>query len=139
MEKPVWLNEINTNDDRRSLRKNVLPPIVDISSGCDHFLMLDKSGDIWEMGITLLGQRTSRRNQKLYLQPRLAGLPQRLRGTKFRAVRCGAHFNMAISTEDDLYAWGQNNYLQCGMPKRMRQANPELIDLPCKVELGDGV
>jgi len=132
LDKPTrleWISHSN-GDEQKKLGK-----MMDIASGLDHMLMLDVDGTIWEMGVTILGQRTSKRNQKHYLQPRRVGLKNWR--AKFRAIRCGSHYNLAISKDQDLYTWGQNNYLQCGHPLQENQSNPELIDLPHKVNFND--
>jgi len=120
---------------RLDVEQKKLGEMIDIASGLDHMLMLDIDGNIWEMGVTCLGQRTSKRNQHYYLKPRRVGMKNK--GVRFKAVRCGSHYNLAISKDGDLYTWGQNNYLQCGHPLRPRQSNPELIDLPHKVNFND--
>jgi len=129
-DKPTKLEYIRTANTSKKIGK-----MIDIASGLDHMLMLDVDGNIWEMGVTILGQRTSKRNQHYYLQPRRVGLKNW--EVKFKAIRCGSHYNLAISSNNDLYTWGQNNYLQCGHPMRQKQSNPELIDLPHKVNFND--
>lgn len=131
LEKPTRLEYVASSNTKGNERQR-LPAIVDIASGLDHMLMVDVDGNLWEMGVTLLGQRSSSRNQHLYLQPRRVGLKQR--SVKFSAVRCGSHFNIAVSRDKDLFTWGQNNYMQCGHPLRTKQANPKLIDMPAKVD-----
>eukprot|EP00494_Astrolonche_serrata_P031364 UN31633 len=91
-----------------------LPRIIDISSGTNHFIMLDEEKKIWEMGVTSLGQRCSRRNQLKYLVPRQSGFVGPLASLKFTQIVCGDYFNCAISDKEELYTWGQNNYMQCG-------------------------
>jgi len=136
LDKPTRLEYINTaNTSKGDVEQKKLGTMIDIASGLDHMLMLDIEGNIWEMGITILGQRTSKRNQHYYLQPRRIGMKKK--GLRFKAIRCGSHYNLAISKDGDLYTWGQNNYMQCGHPLRPRQANPELIDLPHKVNFND--
>jgi len=125
----------SANTSKGDVRQKKINKMIDIASGLDHMLMLDVDGTIWEMGVTILGQRTSKRNQHYYLQPRKVGLKKW--GTKFRAIRCGSHYNLAISTDYALWTWGQNNYLQCGHALRSKQSNPELIDLPHKVNFND--
>lgn len=117
-------------------RKPRLPPIIDVKSGNNHFLMLDSEGHIWEMGITALGQRFSRRNQQKYLIPRKCPFVSSQSGLRFKRICCGSYFNLAITKSGELYAWGQNNYKQCGVNKRK---NPDVIDLPSHVEFEDGV
>jgi len=135
-DKPTRLEYIRTaNTSKGNVENKKIAKMIDIASGLDHMLMLDVDGTLWEMGVTILGQRTSKRNQHYYLQPRRVGLKNW--EAKFRAISCGSHYNLAISRDNDLYTWGQNNYLQCGHPMRERQSNPELIDLPHKVNFDD--
>jgi len=136
LEKPTKLEYIRTaNTSAGDAQQKKIAKMKDIASGLDHMLMLDVDGNLWEMGVTCLGQRTSRRNQHTYLQPRRVGIKDR--SIKFRAVRCGSHYNLAITTENDLYTWGQNNFHQCGHRLRTGTSKPELIDLPHKVNFND--
>jgi len=136
LNKPTRLEYIgSTRSSNGDVEQKPIGKMIDVASGLDHMLMLDVAGNIWEMGVTNLGQKRSRRNWHFYLQPRRVGLKNW--DIRFKAIRCGSHTNLAISTEDDLYTWGQNNYLQCGHPLRKRQSNPDLIDLPHKVNFND--
>lgn len=122
-------------------KDRTLPPIVDVQSGADHFLMLDDTGHIWEMGITVMGQRSSKRNQKKYLIPRKSPLVGSRAHLRFTKIRCGSHFNLAISREGDLYSWGQNMWMQCGHPRPELENEDDalepheaVIDLPTKIQ-----
>eukprot|EP00493_Phyllostaurus_siculus_P025469 UN25813 len=125
-------------------KERTLPPIVDVKSGADHFLMLDEDGRIWEMGVTVMGQRTSKRNQKKYLVPRMAPVVGSNPNLRFKKIACGSHYNLAISKGGDLYTWGQNMWMQCGHP-RPEPKNPgealepheAVISMPRKVPLPD--
>jgi len=113
-----------------------LPPIVDIQSGVNHFLMLDNDGKIWEMGITSLGQRVSQRLQKNYLIPRRSPFLSSQSSLHFTHICCGSYFNLAISRTGNLYTWGQNNWLQCGIATKNEG---EGVDLPTKGEFADDI
>jgi len=127
LHKPMRLEYINTaNTPKGNVEKQKIARMTDIGSGLDHMLMLDVDGNVWEMGVTIFGQRTSRRLQHTYLQPRRVPLKE-----KIRAIRCGSHYNLAISRDNDLYTWGQNLFLQCGHEKS------ELIGRPYKVDFKD--
>eukprot|EP00656_Telonema_subtile_P053531 TRINITY_DN7783_c0_g2_i4.p1 TRINITY_DN7783_c0_g2~~TRINITY_DN7783_c0_g2_i4.p1 ORF type:complete len:2135 (-),score=453.89 TRINITY_DN7783_c0_g2_i4:112-6516(-) len=41
------------------------------------------------------------------------------------AVECGGCFGLAVTTDGDLYAWGDNSYGQLGMPKRVGRHHAE--------------
>eukprot|EP01084_Bolivina_argentea_P192177 329975_1 len=120
----VHISDIGSQKDSASPRKHKLPLIDHISSALNHFLMLDKNGDMWAMGITKLGQRTSSRNSGRYLNPRLVSVINRGRRRRqnkrmrFKKIACGVHHNVAISNDGDLYSWGQNMWLQCGHNKK---------------------
>jgi len=115
-----------------------LPPMVDISSGGNHFLMLDQDGKCWEMGVTTLGQRASKRNTKKYLAPRRCAFLAEKASLRFKQISCGVggHFNLALTREGDVYAWGSNSHLQCGM----RSTNEfNVIDLPTKIQFPENI
>eukprot|EP01084_Bolivina_argentea_P064584 117767_1 len=121
------ISDIESQDDGLSssrIGKNKkLPQISEIASGVNHFLMLDVYGNVWKMGVTKLGQRWCARNTKKYLCPQrvsVINIAQNRRATKrikFVHISCGNHHNLAISTDQQLYSWGQNIWLQCGHPK----------------------
>jgi len=122
-------------------KDRTLPPIVDVQSGVDHFLMLDDDGRIWEMGVTVMGQRCSKRNQKKYLIPRMSPMVGRNEFLRFSKIRCGSHFSLAITKNTgELYTWGQNIWMQCGHPLpnhappgEALESHEAVIDLPTKV------
>ena len=135
------------------------PTIIDISSGANHFLMLAINGEIWEMGVSKLGQRTAERLMKKYLMPHRVSFvtkPGTGKKVKFQSIACGAHHNLAISNENQcvsivfllfcfvlyvyniniwnrLYSWGQNNYCQCGQDLNHNKYN-NVIDGPKLVD-----
>jgi len=82
--------------------------------------MLDVKGSIWKMGVTKLGQRWCSR--KKYLCPQRVSVINAARNRratkkiKFIKIACGNHHNLAISSSNQLYSWGQNIWLQCGHP-----------------------
>merc|ERR1712130_636233 len=118
------LGNIESQDDglqsSRIGKNKQLPQISMIASGVNHFLMLDIKGSIWKMGVTKLGQRWCSRNTKKYLCPQRVSVINAAKNkrctkkVKFIKIACGNHHNLAISSSNQLYSWGQNIWLQCG-------------------------
>jgi alpha-tubulin suppressor-like RCC1 family protein len=46
---------------------------------------------------------------------------------KITAIACGSHHSLALSSEHDLYAWGQNNCGQMGTGTTTNQSTPKKI------------
>jgi len=104
--------------------------IKDISSGNDHLLMLTDKGQVLSVGAAEQGQlgriarywcdrANSRRNGASgMLIPQRVILPKgklNKRPGAIDKIFCGAYSSYVISTEDEVFAWGLNNYSQLGV------------------------
>eukprot|EP00492_Amphilonche_elongata_P004146 TRINITY_DN4531_c0_g1_i1.p1 TRINITY_DN4531_c0_g1~~TRINITY_DN4531_c0_g1_i1.p1 ORF type:complete len:350 (-),score=34.73 TRINITY_DN4531_c0_g1_i1:148-1197(-) len=127
---------------KRRNTKFELPQMVSIATGINHFLMLAKNGEIWEMGVTKLGQRYCARNIKKYLSPQLISMVttigKRLRSqksamVKFKKIACGNHHSLAVDRKGKLYSWGQNAHSQCGH-ERSSNGWGDVIDQPRQLQ-----
>ena len=50
-----------------------------------------------------------------------------LQGKKIVSVSCGSHHSLALTSEGDVYAWGQNNCGQIGSGTTTNQTTPKKI------------
>lgn len=86
--------------------------IVMLASGKDHILGLDSKGIVYAWGNGQqyqLGRRIMERTRMTSLEPREFGL------RKIRLIGSGEFHSFAVSHDDKVYAWGLNQYGQCGI------------------------
>lgn len=118
------------------LLSNESDPIVKIASGNDHTVALTTSGNIYTWGCAEQGQlgrvkecfasRGGRRGLKYILIPTLVRFR---RGLKFKDIFCGSYCTFAIAKENnDVYAWGLNNYGQLGTGDNENAYIPVKVD-----------
>ena len=92
-----------------------LKRITHISCGANHVLALDKNGNVFAWGSgqqNQLGRRVVERTKAQGLVPREFGLPRK----NIRDIGCGAYHSFAIDKNDNVWAWGLNNYGETGIP-----------------------
>lgn len=93
-----------------------LKDIVEIASGTDHFLALDKHGDVWAMGDDTFGQWGQDANNRSEVPPfreRRYGKPVKVRlPWKVEKISSGFRHSFAINSSGELYGWGYNNQQQ---------------------------
>ena len=95
-----------------------LKNIVDISSGANHVLALDKKGSvfIWgsgeqnQLGYHIV-QRTGTENQKTTLRPQTLRTKVKI----YKAIYTGSDHSFAIDRQDRVWAWGVNSFGGCGI------------------------
>ncbi|RKP36744.1 regulator of chromosome condensation 1/beta-lactamase-inhibitor protein II, partial [Dimargaris cristalligena] len=86
--------------------------IVDLSVGADHVLALTRQGDVYGWGDGQqhqLGRRIIERRKRNGLRPTKLGLKHVV------LIGTGAYHSFAVTETGDLYAWGLNNFHQCGV------------------------
>ncbi|OHE91325.1 hypothetical protein CORC01_13354 [Colletotrichum orchidophilum] len=94
-----------------------LENIVELAGGANHVLALTKDGDVFAWGSgeqNELGRRLLARRRFESLVPQRVGLP-RHRTVK---VFAGSHHSFAIDVHGKVWAFGLNNFGQCGIPTR---------------------
>ena len=107
--------------------------IIQIAAGEHHDLALTSTGDVYQWGDIGLGQRISdrRKLQKL--------LPQRVSFAHIKptvphiiGIYAGGHSSFAIDSEFNVYAWGPNNYGQCGVviSNKMKSSGDYILHQP---------
>ncbi|KAG0636516.1 regulator of chromosome condensation 1/beta-lactamase-inhibitor protein II [Tuber brumale] len=88
--------------------------IVRVSIGTDHVLGLTKEGDVYAWGNdqqSQLGRRVSERRRLTGLTPRQVSLPRR----QVKYVATSSYHSFAITRDGSVWAWGLNQYGQCGI------------------------
>ncbi len=85
--------------------------VVQISSGENHDLAITEHGKLYEWGDVRLGQRQSARVSRDKLVPRQLAFGKH----RIRAAFATRYCNFAVTVDEDIYAWGLNNYGQCGV------------------------
>ncbi|KAI8343972.1 regulator of chromosome condensation 1/beta-lactamase-inhibitor protein II [Chlamydoabsidia padenii] len=86
--------------------------IIDIAAGTDHCLALTNKGRVfgWGNGQQFqLGRRVIERRKRNGLLPEMLALKH------IKAIGTGSYHSFALSDDNQLYAWGLNNYRQCGL------------------------
>ena len=93
-----------------------LTNIEQITSGTDHFLALDKNGDVWAMGDDTFGQCGQHSKNRPEIPPfkeRRLSTPHRvLLPCKATYINSGFRHSFAIDPTGQLYVWGYNNQQQ---------------------------
>ena len=101
--------------------------IIKIAAGSNHFLCLSKQGNVY--------RDMSRKNDPFMIE---------FVGTKIENIECGGEHNLAIDVDGNLYAWGDNQYGQCGISDKRYDKEviiPSLVfmkDKHCVIEIDCG-
>ncbi|KAK6525061.1 hypothetical protein TWF281_011941 [Arthrobotrys megalospora] len=104
-----------SEDQRIAIHPFLLPNlknIVEISAGVDHILALSSTGTVFAWGNGQqyqLGRRVIERTRMNGLVPREFGLK------KIVAVGAGSYHSFAVDATGKVWAWGLNQYGQCGI------------------------
>ena len=94
-----------------------LKDIKQITVGGDHALALDKKGAVFAWGSgeqSQLGRRLLERHQGNSLKPTPVALPKTI-----VSIHAAANHSFAIDKNGYLYAWGLNNFGQCGIKQKV--------------------
>jgi regulator of chromosome condensation len=89
--------------------------VTQLVCGVDHVLALTSQGKVysWGNGQQLqLGRRVVERTRLNNLLPREFGLK------KIRAIGAGSYHSFAIANDGKVYAWGLNQFGQCGIDRQ---------------------
>ncbi|KAI5842931.1 regulator of chromosome condensation 1/beta-lactamase-inhibitor protein II [Morchella snyderi] len=88
--------------------------VTELSVGNDHVLAVSSSGSVYAWGNGQqfqLGRRVVERTRLNGLIPREFGLPRK----KVKNVATGSYHSFAITNDGKVYAWGLNQFGQCGI------------------------
>ncbi|OBT77900.1 hypothetical protein VF21_04304 [Pseudogymnoascus sp. 05NY08] len=108
-----------------------LKKITSLSAGANHILALDAKNNVWAWGSgqqNQLGRRVVERTRTGGLIPREFGLP---RG-KIEQVATGAYHSFAVAKDGRVFAWGLNNFGECGIVEGAGEDNA-VIPKPTEV------
>ncbi|RPA83728.1 RCC1/BLIP-II [Ascobolus immersus RN42] len=86
--------------------------VVDVACGVNHVLALTRYGKVYAWGSGgqfQLGRRIVERRAKSGLTPSEIGLASRI-----VAIGAGSYHSFAIDEKERVFAWGLNQFLQCG-------------------------
>ncbi|KAF5095067.1 hypothetical protein D0Z00_003292 [Geotrichum galactomycetum] len=98
---------------REPVHVTAVSGIVQISGGKDHVLILDKSGDVYAWGVGTSNQLGITVNSQL--RTFVFG-PLKVPGVKnIKHISAGEFHSFAVDSEGEVYAWGLNNFGQCGL------------------------
>ncbi|CAO3667586.1 hypothetical protein G6F70_002886 [Rhizopus microsporus] len=97
---------------------------VEIAVGKHHCICLTSDGSVYSWGCGEYWQLGRKVSEKNMLSESLT--PQRLSLKDIISIACGAFHSLALDHQGQLYTWGQNNYGQCGVARRI--AKDKVID-----------
>ena len=108
-----------------------LHKIKKLAAGDNHILALNDKGKIWAWGDgeqQQLGRRVQERTRESALIPTSVGVKDVV------DIACGRNHSFAIDKHGDVWAWGSNNFGQCGVIESAGQSNA-FIFKPTKIEV----
>ncbi|KDN70737.1 hypothetical protein CSUB01_09287 [Colletotrichum sublineola] len=94
-----------------------LENIMELAGGANHVLALTNDGNVFAWGSgeqNELGRRVLERRRFETLIPQRVGLPR----NKTAKIFAGSHHSFAIDADGKVWAFGLNNFGQCGIPTR---------------------
>ncbi|BFZ60325.1 hypothetical protein YB2330_001361 [Saitoella coloradoensis] len=110
--------ELGFSATEKKARFPVLLPgitdVVQVACGTDHFIAITVQGHAyaWGNGQQMqLGRKTNERNRMKGLSPQPMGNP--LKKVKF--IGAGSYHSFAVTHDGKVYAWGLNQFGQCGV------------------------
>lgn len=111
-----------------------------LSSGAFHSVALGSDGEVQAWGASSYGQ-VGNGSASIEPTPVVVQAPA---GVSFVAVAAGMYHSMALGSDGNLYAWGQNDRGQLGDGTVTNRLRPVLVQAPAGVEfasvsLGDGL
>ncbi|PVH16930.1 chitin synthase 1 [Candidozyma duobushaemuli] len=115
----------------KPLRMESLKNIVQLAGGKDHVLALDSKGIVYAWGDGQqfqLGRRILERHKVAALKPHQFGL------YNIRYIACGDYHSFAINTHGEVFAWGLNQYGQCGVSESGELEDGSLLKQPTRVQ-----
>ena len=112
------VKEGNTIDQKPQLEPKLISELKNIKQlavGGDHALALNNKGVVYAWGAgeqSQLARRLLPRHEHLALIPTPVALPRTI-----VSISAGANHSFAIDKTGKVYAWGLNNFGQCGIPR----------------------
>ncbi|KAK6104766.1 Regulator of chromosome condensation (RCC1) repeat family protein [Brugia pahangi] len=117
----------NKTDDFQVLQFGSEEPILQLSAGNEHVLILTVSGLVYSMGIGSRGV-LGHANLRCEQHPKQVECLSPLRVTQ---VACGKWHSAALTEDGDVYLWGWNNFGQLGDCCEVG----EILDIPTPLDI----
>ena len=97
--------------------------IVKIECGKSHFLALDSQGVLWAFGNNRSNECgiAGKQETSKYVNRATKVTHFEERGIKIKDMRCGWHHSLVIDVDDRVWAFGKNNFGQCGYDADARE------------------
>lgn len=106
-------------------QKNSLRNIVSVACGCSYTIALDTDGNVWSWGYNFYGQLGigSENNSRV-------STPQKLELMRINAIICCpmSAYNFAISSDGEVWSWGENICGQLGLEHIRHQYSPQELE-----------
>ncbi|KAB7500915.1 putative E3 ubiquitin-protein ligase HERC4 [Armadillidium nasatum] len=114
---PFWVEYISALDGHT---------IIQISAGDQHSLALTSFGTVYSWGENVFGQLGIQPTETIIETPKLI---KTLATKQVIQISCGANHSLALTLDNEVYAWGLNNHGQLGFPenKNSRFWQPQCI------------
>jgi len=106
--------------------------IAAIRAGCDHSLALTTAGRVLAWGLNEFGELGTG-NKRTYTTPVAVKVPRR---TRIKAISAGCDHHLALTTTDQVLAWGRGLYGQLGIGSHSLRTRPVRVHLPAKSRIG---
>lgn len=103
--------------------------VIDISAGGDHALALLEDGSVWAWGRNDMGQLGNKKVYNYTNIPTRVLLPDNI---TIIAISAGQNHSLALDSEGNVWAWGDNTYKQIGNSRIVE--NMSYCTIPVKVE-----
>ncbi|EEY56313.1 uncharacterized protein PITG_09822 [Phytophthora infestans T30-4] len=119
-------------------------PFVALTSGSEHILAVTNVGEVVSWGLNIFGQlghgrKTGRGKSDVKGGKALPGSVSCDRVIKWTKVFAGASYSAAITTEHQLYTWGNGSYGQLGHGGTSCEFEPRCVEVLQHVNVGSVV
>jgi alpha-tubulin suppressor-like RCC1 family protein len=130
----VWGTSLNSEDTFLSPTAFGLPPtptcenpqVSAFTAGLSHCVVLTEDGHVFTWGSNIEGQLGvdgyNCESWQLVIFPN---------GELIKKVAAGGNFTIAISTDDDIFSWGENNLGQLGLGDFLQHTKPTQVCSLC--------
>ena len=110
---------------------------VAVSCGEGHSAFALQGGGVAGVGSNDSGQLGARSNGDHVSYSPVEAFVRLASGLKMQvvSVACGAHFTMALLSDDQVYAWGENSFGQLGLGHASDVMKPQRVQGLCGIEV----
>lgn len=121
-----------------------LKGITQIGTGEDHFVALDKNGEVWVMGDDTLGQcgqgSENRSTSPPFYEKRLKKPKKMESFGNIQKIACGGNHTLALTKDGVVYGWGSNASMQLSHQEEFARVDNPLVAAfaPIKIDKNMG-